>query len=235
MSVLTDRVSLLDEFFRLVDADASDDDLIEHDTSTGDSYYQLLQAGAYDAQDYIIGIGGSSLWAKTSSALTFTGSFPDRYVAMPSDFLRLDANAKQRRSGLRVGKIGWGTPIGYEDRFRVRGNVFWFQGDASAGVRLYVGDGSAPPTGLVADYIARIGTLADGTTVDFPAEDRQLIPAFAAVRASKQRWFPGGLEEKQALLENLEFCKDQAFQRSRLTRAPLEVGVRPMFGDRWIV
>ena len=42
MSTLTNRALLLDEFFRLVNADITDDDMIEHDPSDGDGAYQLL-------------------------------------------------------------------------------------------------------------------------------------------------------------------------------------------------
>lgn len=238
MGVLTDRASLLDEFFRLVNADTSDDDLIEHDTTTGDSYYHLLQAGVYDAQDYLIRCGIGERWAKTSSALSFSGSFPDKYAALPTDFLMLDAD--DNRSGLRNGKISWGRLIDFKDRFRYTGNLFYLRGNEAASglegqLRVYVADGAAVPSSLVADYFYRHATLADSTTVDFPAEDRQLIVAYAARRATWQSWFPGGMEEKDAINNNLRHCEEQARGRARVSRRPVRVPVRAIHGERWYV
>lgn len=238
MSVLTNRVLLLNEFFRLVNADASDADLTEHDDSTLEGAYQLLQAGCFDAQLYLIDCGAGSRWAKASSALSFSGSDPDKFAALPADFLRLEAT--ERRTGLRSGTISWGRMIPFERRFEFNGNYFYIRGNEAASalegdLRVYVTIGAAVPSGLVADYFYRHATLGDSTTVDFPEEDRQLIPAFAAYRASFQSWFSGGQEEKLAIQTNLDFCKQQAWRRSRFSRQPKEVPVSPLVGERWYV
>tara|TARA_Y100000310_G_scaffold273098_1_gene288387 strand:- start:2325 stop:3041 length:717 start_codon:yes stop_codon:yes gene_type:complete len=237
VSTLTNRALLLDEFFRLVNADITDDDMIEHDPSDGDGAYQLLQAGCWDAQLYLIDCGVGSRWAKTTSALTFTGTDPDKYVALPADFLRLESD--HRRSGLRTtAGISWGREIPFRNRFDHFGNCFYMRGnEATSGsegeLRLYVVRGSAPLTGMVADYFYKHATLADATTVDFPEEDRQLIVAFAALRASFQSWFSGGMEGRQLLQQNLDFMKQQAWRRSRFSRQPKMVQPHAMVGDRW--
>ena len=238
MSVLTNRVLLLNEFFRLVNADAFDGDLTAHDDTTLEGAYQLLQAGCYDAQLYLIDCGVGSRWAKTTSALSFSGSDPDRFAALPADFRRLEAT--DRRTGLRSGTISWGQMIPFERRFEFNGNCFYIRGNealaSSEGyLRLYVTTGAAVPSELVADYFYKHATLGDSTTADFPAEDRQLIPAYAAYRASFQTWFPGGQEEKVALQTNLDFCKQQAWRRARYSRQPKTVPVAPLVGDRWFV
>jgi len=157
---------------------------------------------------------------------------------MPSDFLRLDGD--EYRTGLRAGKISWGREVPYRKRFEYIGNGFYLRGnEAASGLegewRLHLTDGAAPTANLVADYIYRVPALADSTTVDFPAEDRQLIVAFAAVRAMRQPWFSGTPEDKVELVANMEHLKRQAFTRQRPTRTSKKIRVRPILGDRWIV
>ena len=60
MSLLTDRASILREFFRLVNAGSSDDDMIEHDSTTLEGAYEALDVGQEEAQLYLISIGQGS-------------------------------------------------------------------------------------------------------------------------------------------------------------------------------
>lgn len=243
MSQLTDRASALRAFFRLVNADSSDADLIEHDSTTLEGAYHLLQQGVWDAQLYLIGCGAGSRWAKTSSALTFSGSDPDQYTALPSDFLKLDAD--DEKSGLRSGTIGWGRQVPFERRFDFRGQFFYIRGnegeeDSEGGLRLYLCVGASPPSGLVADYYYRHGTLADdsgGTSgaLDLPLEDRDLAVAFAAVRATAETWFVGGESEMARLDRHLDFLKGQAWRRSSPSRVPTRVPVKTVIGNRWYI
>jgi hypothetical protein len=235
--VLTNRALLLDEYFRLLNTDIDDDDMIEHDPTAGDGAYIMLQAGVWDAQLYLIDSGVGSRWAKTTSALTFTGTDPDKFVALPADFLRLESD--HRRSGLRTTTgISWGREIPFENRFDHYGNYFYIRGNEAEAtnegeLRIYAVRGSAPLSGMVADYFYKHATLSDSTTVDFPAEDRQLITAFAALRATFQAWYTGSADEKQSIRDNLDFTKNQAFRRARFSRQPKMYQPHPLVGDRW--
>lgn len=237
MATITNRVLLLNEYFRLVDADATDGDMIEHDDTTLEGAYQMLQAGMWDAQQYLIDSGVGSRWAKTTSALTFSGSDPAKYVALPSDFLRLDSD--HNRSGLRYSTgISWGREVPFSMRFRYTGNGFYIRGnEAESGkegqLRLYLTRSAAPPVGLVGDYFYKHATLSDSTTLDFPEEDRGLVSAFAAQMASFQVWFSGGQERKKDIADNLAYHKQQAWRRSRYTRQPKMVAPHALIGDHW--
>jgi len=237
MSLLTDRVSILDEFFRLVNADSSDADMIEHDTS-GDlkGAYEALDVGLNRAQLYLINIGQGDTWLKTSSALTITGSDPDRYSSLPSDFLRLDADPDQNRSGIRyTNGVTWGTEILPADRNRIWGRYYWVTWSAeNEEARIRYSRAASPPSTLVADYFYALGTLADATTVEMRPDDRNLIPAFAAEYAMRQSWFSGGPEQRDQITLNLKSTKHEAFTRARLSRRARRVATARATG-RWIV
>ena len=235
MSVLTDRASLLREFHRLTNTDATDDDMIEHDSSTLEGAYQLLQSGLEDAQLYLMDQGLGDVWAKTTSTLSFTGTDPDKHVDLPADFLRLDGD--QWNSALvKANGTRWGQEINLSGTNRRRGKYYYIKGyDGSTGLlRIYVTRDSGVPSGLTANYFYRLPALADSTTVDFPQDDRPLITAFAAVRASFQAWYSGGIEGIQRLDRNLMFHKAQAVRRSRHSRQPKQATPYPMTGDHWI-
>ena len=236
--MLTDRASLVREFYRLTNTDANDTDLTEHDDSALEGVYQLLQQGADDAQQFLIDQGMQGLWAKDSAALSFTdpGDGTGQYVAMPSDFLRLISD--ENRSGLRkTNGYTWGAEIRYEDRFRFRGNFFYLRGDPTVegGVRLHLTPTAAPPSGLVAEYIGQVATLVDGTDVDFPAPMRGLIAAFAAQRAAHMSWFPGDGQAIQLIDRYLKHEKMQAVRRARLSGTPKKATTRPIMGDHWFI
>jgi len=236
VSLITDRASIKLEFFRLCNTDIADDDMIEHDGTAGDGMYELLENGMKDTQLFLIACGLGELFSATTSALSFTGSDPDKYTAMPEDFLRL--NGSREKSALRYGtNTRWGKEIPQTQRFSHFGNFYYIRGfSTSVGIRrLYLVTGAAPPSDLVADYYYRHATLADSTTVDIPEDDRDLIPAFAARRAIAYSWFPGDAAVKQDIKDHLRFVKGQTWQRSRHSRQPKMATVRPVVGDRWIV
>ena len=85
-------------------------------------------------------------------------------------------------------------------------------------------------SGLVGDYYARHATLADSTTVDFSEEDRDLIVAFAAERATYETWFSGGQVGQQTIARKLDFEKKQAWSRARYTNEPKRTRPRRMVG-----
>ena len=240
MAYLTDRASLKRALYRLVNADDADDDLIEHDDSTLEGVYLSLQQGAEAAQLYLVDAGVGDTWlTTTSSALSFTGSDPNRYYDLPDGagadaaFLRIygdqDLTGLRRSDGER-----WGRLISAEIRWRTRGNYYYTRGSASEGkARLYLSRGAAPPSDLFLDYIYRLPALADSTTVDFPEPDRPLIVAFAAVHAMEESWLPGGPEMESKLMRNLDRRKHDAWRRARRSRQPKQAQPAVMVGDHW--
>jgi hypothetical protein len=229
---LTDRASLKRALYRLMDTDDADDDLIEHDNTgeTLEGVYLMLQQGLESAQLHVIDKGMEEFWLTETSALTTTGSDPDRYVDLTSaasDLLRMygdDQNSALRStSGVR-----WGTLVDAKDRHRVRGNYYYLRKE-----RLYLAKGASLPTGTVMDYIYRLPILADDTDVDFPDADRPLIVAFAAVHAMEENWLPGGPEMEQKLERNLLRRKNEAYRRARRSQKPKTVDAGRMLGDHW--
>lgn len=221
MSLLTDRASALREFFRLVNADSSDDDLTEHDPtgSTLEGAYEKLAQGLEETQLFLIQIGRGGQWRTRSSALTWTGTDPRRYAVLPSDFLRLDSDPEQRISGLRdASGRQWGMEVDEQKRDQAGANRYYVVDDPDDGYRVYVTKGSAPPSNLLAEYFTVADALADSTDMDVPADARPLVPAFAADIAKDEAWFPGGDAEKRAITQNLQAQRRRASKRGRLTR-----------------
>jgi hypothetical protein len=227
---LTDRASLKRALYRLLDTDDDDDDMIEHDhaSQTLEGIHLLLQQGAESAQLYMIDKGFEEFWLTSSSAISLTGSDPDRYVTLPTDMIRLygdDQNSALRSStGAR-----WGTLIDSKDRYRCRGsNAYYLRNE-----RLYVTTGASLPSGTLIDYIYHIPILADDSDVDFPDNDRPLIVAFAAVHAMQENWLPGGQEMEAKLERNLLRRKNESYRRARRSQKPKTVDAGRMIGDHW--
>lgn len=237
MSLLTDRASALREFFRLVDADADDDDLTEHDASTLEGAYEALDVGAARAQLFLIGIGQGERWLTVGSALSVTGSDPTRYALLPANFLRLDSDKKQRRSGLRYANgNGWGCEVRPGERHGA-GNYYWVEWDETAGTdlaRVRFNRGASVPSGLVPHYYRRIAALADGTNIEMRKDDRPLVHLYAADYAKDQSWFPGGDEQRAAIQRALGGAQKEAYARGRLTRSAREIETTPSVGH-WML
>jgi len=236
VSQLTDRASALREFFRLVNADASDDDLIEHDSTTLEGAYEALDVGLKRAQLYLMGIGQGEIWLATGSTLTVSGTDPDRYSALPSDFLRLNSDPEQHQSGLVYPTgLPWGREITADERRRVTGNFYWVEWDITTQLaRIRYARGAAVPSTIKPEYFKNATTLADSTAMDIRPDDRNLVPAFAAEYAMNQSWFAGGDEQRQAITRNLASCQRESFRRGRLTRRRRQVATSPARGS-WIV
>ena len=228
---LTDRASLKRALYRLMDTDDDDDDMIEHD-NTGEALEGILlslQQGLESAQLFLIDKSLEEYWLTTTSALTLTGTDPDRFFTLPTDFLRM--YGERRMSALRSASgTRWGVPIDVKMRWRMVGNFYYLRNE-----RLYVVKGASFPNGTLMDYIYRLPILADGSDVDFPAADRPLIVAFAAIHAMQENWMPGGQEMEAKLEANLKHRKNEAFRRARRSQEPKTVDPGEMIGDHWFV
>ena len=232
---LTDRNSLKRALYRLVNTDDLDDAMLEHDATSLDGIYMALQEGVDDAQQYLVDSGLSDYWLTTSAALSFTGSEPDRYVALPATdtagddkrFWRLYGDRKwsalRKSNGTR-----WGIEIPASGRWTYRGNGDYLRND-----RLYLARGASPPSDVVMDYLYRLPDLADSTTVDFPESDRQLIVAYAAVHTMENDWLAGGQEMEMKLQRNLDRRKQAAYRRARRSLQPKMATPSDMVGDHW--
>lgn len=223
---LTDRQSLLRAMYRLLDTDAQDGALTEFDETDGEGLSLHLQQGAEDAQSYMLG-AGSSWWNQTSEALDFD-ELDDgrRRVELPDDFRRLFALPK--RSALHDGTgQRWGVEIDPELKWEGPSNAYYIEGSY-----LWLVRRAAPPPNLVMDYIRRVPAIADGKDVDFPAEDRTLIVAFAALHAREEHWYTGGQAGDMKLERNLQVKRRQAFRRARRTSGPKRLAT-PVVQDHW--
>lgn len=240
MSVLTDRLSLRRAFFRLTGVDANNTALTEHDGSTLETLYQLLQYGLWDAQAFLIDCGMGDRWVKRSSTLSFSGSDTvdgGKYTALPSDFLRLagddDVSALCQPDGSR-----WGRLVEMRYRGEVRGNFYYLMND-----RLYLAPSASPPSNLVMEYHHKLATLVDTATgppavdgtVDFPEEHRALIVAYAADRAQSEAWLPGDLEMNAKIAANLDRLKKLAWVRARRNSGPRKMRARRVVGTHWLM
>ena len=226
---LTDRQSLLRALFRLLDTDAGDGALIEHDPASAplEGITMHLQQGAEDAQEYLIG-AGSTWWHETSEPLTFGRATDNRqWAELPTDFRRM-FSSPDRSALYDTNGRAWGVEISPElSRRSPSLNAYWI-----AGNRLWLPRRATPPVGLVMDYIRRIGSINDNENVDFPEDDRTLIVAWAALHAREEHWYTGGQPGMMKIDRNLQVKKRQAFKRARRTSAPRKVGT-PLAAPHW--
>lgn len=222
--VLTDRASLARAFYRLTATSSANPALIEHDgANTLEALYSYLQYGMWDAQEFMLDNGMSDRWVAQSSALTpFLGTDAanaGRYIALPTDFIRLASGLDQ--SALRTPDgTPWGRLVEFKDRLRVGGGCYWLQGEF-----LWISRGSSPPTTMIMDYHQRHATLADASTVDFPTALRALPVAYAALRAKTDAWLPGDAEMEAKIDKNLLNLQREARRRARRTRDPKKIGM----------
>ena len=232
---LTDRDSLKRALYRLVNTDDLDDAMLEHDATSLDGIYMALQEGVDDAQQYLVDSGLGDYWLTTSATLSFTGSDPDRYVALPATdtasadkrFWRLYGDHKwsalRKANGER-----WGLEIPAHSRWKIRGNCYYLRNE-----RLYLARGASPPSDVVMDYLYRLPDLADSTTVDFPEADRPLIVAYAAIHVMENDWIAGGPDMESKLMRNLDRRKQAAYRRARRSLQPKMTTPNDMVGDHW--
>ena len=215
---LTDRASLLKSTFRLLDTDPQDPEMIEFDDEPLEGIYGHLQQGADDAQSHLISVGASDWWLERSSVLVFrTEPNGERSAPLPDDFRRL--HAEDEFSPLESGDQGWGIEIPAATARRAQAsNAFYLRRD-----RLWVTRQANVPNNLTMNYVRRMPVLADGTDVDFPEADRGLIVAYAALAASAEHWFTGGMEGRKRIMENLQARKRTARTRARRTSQPQKV------------
>jgi hypothetical protein len=232
---LTDRDSIKRALYRLVNTDDLDDAMLEHDATSLDGVYMALQEGVDDAQQYLVDSGLSDYWLTTSATLSFTGSDPDRYVALPATdtdsadkrFWRLYGDHKwsalRKANGER-----WGLEVPAHSRWKIRGNCYYLRNE-----RLYLARSASPPSDVVMDYLYRLPDLVDSTTVDFPESDRPLIVAYAAIHAMENDWIAGGADMESKLMRNLERRKQAAYRRARRSLQPKMTTPNDMIGDHW--
>lgn len=229
--LLENRAALRRDFYALTGTSADDDGLNEYDVAANERVHRHIQAGLWDAQEYVLAHADPERWLSTSPALSFTTQADgSQRAALPSDFLRLAGDEKQ--SALWHGNgVRWGNLVDASRRTRAYGSQYWLQGEY-----LYVARGGSPPSGLVMDYHHRHAVLEDDTTaLDFPVTDRSLIVAFAADHAKHEAWLPGGPEMLAKIQNNLGQRKLDAWRRARRTRSPQRRHAPDVTGSHWFV
>ena len=78
---LTDRDSLANAVYRLLNTDASDDDMIEHDDTSLEGLYLILQDGVDDAQAWVIDkCGRADFWLTPLSTKAVSICSTERYT-----------------------------------------------------------------------------------------------------------------------------------------------------------
>lgn len=87
---------------------------------------------------------------------------------------------------------------------------------------------------LNVDYFRRPALMMrDADPIDFPSQDREIIVAFAAVRAMEEAWYVGDPQDEQRLVRFLDRCKASVSRNARRTNEPKKVGTSPVYGERW--
>ncbi|MCK5316325.1 MAG: hypothetical protein KAJ55_00345 [Anaerolineales bacterium] len=231
-TTLSNRVELVNAFYRLTGLSASDTGFSSNETSAKDTLYTWLYQAMREAQSWYLSSVDPTYWYTVSPTISWS-SAPQTdggySASLPADFLRLfgdqDNSALRRPNGLR-----WGRLIDAHQRNR-RGDYYYVIEKT-----LWRTRGSTPFSDLVADYNNEIAQLTDDTTApDFPDVDRVVIPAWMAVLAADHPSFPGSTELRQRLGSNLEREKRQIYVRGRRTREPRKLRHAQTLGSHWFV
>lgn len=220
------RALLRQNFYRLVNTDETDDDLVDRGETENDVANQCLQYGAWGAQRELIRMG-SRRWVTRTSALTWLeGADGLKYVVLPDDFLRMVSD--ERRSGLyQTSGRRWGSQIDP----RVQGDyatggsgAYWIEGE-----HLTLGLNSSPPTGLTYVYHARLPEWddADDDTVitNFPRELLPMIAAEGAYIGMHEGWLNGGMEMESKITRARAYWLNQASRTVKPTDEPQKLRV----------
>lgn len=230
MAEFANRVELREEWYQLVGSLSTDAELTAQGEDTNQIANRCLQYGCWNAQQYLIELGGGDRWYKVGSALSWTTSDAQGwYASAPSDLLRLAAD--EQTSGLREADgTGWGRLIQPAQRFNVTGNYYYLL-DIAGAERIWLTLQASPPATLYPHYYYRHPALADGTEPDMDELDRPLIVAEAAVIGMRASWFTGDPQRRQDITENLRYWRDQARLRIRRSRQPRRIRTVRGFGS----
>lgn len=227
MSDLDTVAKVRHAWYRLVGSVPADSALTELGESEDDVAYLYLTSGCRDAQQYMLHNGYNG-WRQRSSALSWSGTDATtggKYSDLPTDFLRADGN-RDRSALVQANGDRWGTQIDAEDD-NAKGNYFYFLGD-----EIWLARTASPPTTLYLKYNYQHPVWTSGVTIDFPANVRSLIVAYAANSAKEENWFIGDhtMEAKVREAVLLAEKKVRMFVRqtkqSRQWRRPQRLGGR---------
>lgn len=230
---LSNRVELVHAFYRLTGLSGSDGRWVAHQTAASDTLYTWLYQAMREAQAWYLNNVDPARWKKaTTSEFSWSGTEAangGRYMALPSDFLRLFGD--QENSALRYPSgERWGHLIDPNDRVRW-GDYYWIEND-----NLWICRGASPPATLVMDYSYAIPQLTDDTTApDFPEIDRDLIAAEMAAIAADHPSFPGSEDLRRRIYQHRESLQKQVYIRGRRSREPRKIKAGRVIGSHWFV
>lgn len=205
MAQLDNRAKLRWEFFQLVGTTSVDGALTDNGESVDEIANRCVQYGIWNAQQFMIGVGGGERWRTTSATLSFSGSDATggKFATLPADCMRIAGDDYTSAIRTPDGSL-WGQLVSERDRFHVMGDYYYLLDDAGV-EKLWLGRNASPPASAVLDYYYRHPTLTDDTglatagLIDFPEMARPLIPIEAADYAKDQAWFPGSDDQKAAI------------------------------------
>ena len=224
-------------FFRLVDTESDDPELVLHGEGVSDVVELALTAGFRSAQRWMLDKGFQG-WRKRSSAITWSGTDAadgGRYWSLPTDFLKAYGNA--RISCLtEAGGDRWGEEV-HPDYAAVKGNSYYFRGSDDGGMQLWLSRSAAPPSTLYMEYhyLHPSWTALADADIDFPLEIRSLGVAEAANEAMVEAWLPGGQELEVKILRALGLAQTKAMRTVRASKKPREMRKPSRFGNHWAI
>lgn len=233
MSDLTTVAQFVQGFYRLVGSESGDGALTLQGEAQDAVAYEALTRGARSAQLFMLDAGYQG-WRKRSSAVTWLGADATdggRYVALPSDALRIYGDAKPGRSAL-VTADGrrWGTQVEPEEDHRT-GDGYYVRGE-----QLWLTRNASPPSTLYIDYHyihpAWSSSLQDDD-IDFPLTTRPIISPYAAEIAMEDNWLPGGLEMKAAISGAVARAEKEVRRFVRSSKRPRQFGRPTLLGNRY--
>lgn len=237
-TTLLNRRELRLAFYRLTGLSDDDGVLREHEANAGDTVDGWLQEGLWEAQSWYLSHADPNLWVKRLGPLDVEPAEDGgglRYTILPTDCLRVAGDQENSALRYRDGKR-WGIMKPPEMEGLGATNSYHVEDR-----RLYYGRfAGLPHDGLWLKYHYRHPLLtADSETeaggvIDFPTEDRRLIPALAARIATEHPSYPGSMERAMFVHRRVDDLQKRIYTRARRTREPRKVRHPRALGSHWM-
>ena len=220
---LDSKADLRRTFYSIMGIEPDDPAITAFDADPEETVDRLLYQGLLNAQSWMITWTPYRGW-KSTVQLTLGDAETDgtRFAAFPSNLLRMAGDERTSPLLYSDGRR-WGQMVDDRDP-SIWGSYFWLDNGTDSdglyvdGIRFAKG-ASIPTTGIYLQYHYRHAELDDDTNIEFPLEDRILIPAEAAVIAVHEAWAPLVEEsDQQMVLRNLMQHRKHAAERARRSR-----------------
>jgi hypothetical protein len=214
--LLLNRAALRRAFYALLNTDANDAALIEHEAAGDDTANRYLQQGLWSAQGYIVTFGDANRWL-VEAPVDFSAEDNGRaYMPLPERLLRLAGDEESSAMYNPTDGQEYGRLIPTAERNRIRGQrAYYLLND-----RIYlVADAPLPDPGSVVAFNQLAAPITDDDLdFDFPLEFRELVVAYAGQHAISDAWPLGGDEMERKVLRKTAYWEAEVVSRSRRTR-----------------